>query len=180
MILESSHMHGTHDSFESQSRGFEILARGLYTNADRILVCRSLSGGHCYLPGGHVEFGERPAAALAREIAEETGLLATIGPPVLLAEACFNDGSTPHHEFSLVFHVEHLRATDGVEIDARDPPASLEDRIAFEWIRRDELASQDFRPEIILDRLRPGAEARSDRSAELASGIEIALRGREH
>jgi len=163
-----------------RSLGFEILARGLYTRSGRVLVCRSRIGRHCYLPGGHVEFGERPAAALAREIAEETGLLATIGPPILVAEACFSDGERPHHEFSLVFHVEHLRTTDGDEIGDQDPPASLEDDIGFEWVRVADLGAQEFRPAVILDRLSPTGPQPIGPPTELARGVDLALRGAEH
>ena len=169
-------MPGSHD----QQNTFEIIARGLYVRSGRVLVCRSVSGGHCYLPGGHVEFGERPAAALAREFAEETGLLATIGPPFLVAEGCFSDSKAPHHEFSIVFHVEHLLLTDGIEIGDREPPDSLEPQIRFEWIPHAELASQEFRPQIILDRLAALRPADRDPGPADVSAAEIALRGLEH
>jgi 8-oxo-dGTP pyrophosphatase MutT (NUDIX family) len=46
---------------------------GLAINAaDRVLVCRR-SRGRLMLPGGGVELGETTEAALAREVAEETG-----------------------------------------------------------------------------------------------------------
>jgi 8-oxo-dGTP diphosphatase len=46
---------------------------------DRVLLCHRSPGRRWYpnvwdLPGGHVEPGERPAAALVRELAEELGI----------------------------------------------------------------------------------------------------------
>src|SRR5262249_814619 len=42
----------------------EVIARGLLRDRSQILVCQSLKHGYCYLPGGHVEFGEPAAVAL--------------------------------------------------------------------------------------------------------------------
>ena len=50
---------------------------------DRVLLTRISSrghhSGHWTLPGGGVDHGESPAAALVREVREETGLEATVG-----------------------------------------------------------------------------------------------------
>jgi 8-oxo-dGTP diphosphatase len=35
---------------------------------------KSIAPGKCHLPGGHVEFGEHPATALARELREELAI----------------------------------------------------------------------------------------------------------
>lgn len=48
-------------------------------DGDRVLLCHRSPGRRWYpnvwdLPGGHVEPGECPAAALARELAEELGI----------------------------------------------------------------------------------------------------------
>lgn len=48
-------------------------------DGDRVLLCHRSPGRRWYpnawdLPGGHVEPGEYPAAALARELAEELGI----------------------------------------------------------------------------------------------------------
>ena len=46
-------------------------AYGVTTHDDRVFVVRWR--GQCFLPGGGIEPGERPEAALRREILEETG-----------------------------------------------------------------------------------------------------------
>lgn len=118
-------------------REIELIARGLYIRDQRILVCRNLAGGYCYLPGGHVEFGEPAAAALARELQEEIGLEAIIGDLILATEEVFETRGKRHHEVNLVFHVERMQ--DGLV-------RSLEPEIDFDWVDRTQLAEEDLRP----------------------------------
>jgi 8-oxo-dGTP diphosphatase len=55
-----------------------ISAYGLVRQQDRLLLCRLSSempeAGKWTLPGGGIEFGEDPEAAMIREVEEETGL----------------------------------------------------------------------------------------------------------
>jgi 8-oxo-dGTP diphosphatase len=62
---------------------------GFLRGADRVLLCHRSAHRRWYpdvwdLPGGHVEPGELPAAALARELQEELGIsvVAPADPPV--------------------------------------------------------------------------------------------------
>jgi len=73
----------------------ETIARGLWRQGDRVLLCRDLAHGHAYLPGGHVETGETAAEAVRREIEEECGAHVTVGPPLLCWEALFEQASEP-------------------------------------------------------------------------------------
>lgn len=118
----------------------EFLARGLWLDRGRVLVCRSLSKHYCYLPGGHVEFGESADEALVREMKEECGLDVKVGPPLLCLEQRFWQGGTRRHELSIVFHVE------------QPPPdriLSQESHIAFEWLEMGALVDVDLRPDVM-------------------------------
>lgn len=132
----------------------EVIARGLLVHNGRVLVCRNIKGDYTYLPGGHVEFGERASTALEREFLEETGLTARAGKMLLGSEQYFEDprapGSassparppTPHHEINLVFLVEQL----GPSPTPPDPVPSVEKQIAFDWIDLAQLPETDLRP----------------------------------
>lgn len=123
----------------------ELIVRGVLRNAaGEILLCRNIRGGYSYLPGGHIEFGEPAAEALIREFLEETGL--TIRPVRLLAasENAFGDKKSRTHELNLVFRVE--LAGPSVAKDNSGAVASLEKKLAFDWVSPGQLAQSDARP----------------------------------
>lgn len=123
----------------SETPAIEIIARGLCLEDDRVLLCRSARKGYHYLPGGHVEFGEPAAVALAREFMEETGQHVSVGPPLLVEEHIFT-ADRAHHEINIVFHVE--RAETG-------PVRTAEPQIAFDWIPLAAIPETDIRPESV-------------------------------
>ena len=63
-----------------------LVTAGILTDGDRVLVCQRKSGDRFGLkwefPGGKVEAAETPEACLRRELAEELGIEAEIGPEV--------------------------------------------------------------------------------------------------
>jgi 8-oxo-dGTP diphosphatase len=66
------------DSAASSSARHEIVA-ALLVRDGRVLLCHRAAGRRWYpdvwdLPGGHVERGEEPIEALARELEEEVGI----------------------------------------------------------------------------------------------------------
>ena len=57
--------------------GFELSAAVVLWRGDEVLVMKRAGGfssGGWFLPGGHLQRGERPADACARELREETGI----------------------------------------------------------------------------------------------------------
>lgn len=125
-----------------ESTVIEIIARGLLVGGSRILLCRN-KRGIWFLPGGHVEFGEPAATALAREFVEETGMVMKVGPCVLIQEHIFDQGGEHHHELNLVFHVEP--STKNPQPKEGDV-ISLESGLAFEWVDLAALSDLDLRP----------------------------------
>jgi 8-oxo-dGTP diphosphatase len=53
-------------------------------------------------PGGKIEPGEQPEAALVRELEEELGILAEIGPRVSLIRHSYGSGASVELQFFLV------------------------------------------------------------------------------
>jgi ADP-ribose pyrophosphatase YjhB (NUDIX family) len=99
---------------------YALVRRGDPVDGDVLLVRFSVRGFHTgswSLPGGGVDHGERPAAALVREVEEECGVAATVGELLLVHDEHFS-GTAPSgrfedfHAVSLVFDA---RVPDGAE-----------------------------------------------------------------
>ena len=121
---------------EYELAGIETIARGVCVREGRLLVCRAKGANTCYLPGGHVEFGETGRQALVREMSEETGLRAETGDFLGVVENSFEQHGRPHAEINLVYAME----VESAEV------SSQEDWISFEWIPLSGLASANLLP----------------------------------
>ena len=124
------------------TRAIEVLARGVQVQDDRILLCRSLTQGHLYLPGGHVESGESIREALEREIEEELGAEVEVGQFLGLLEYSFHDGKEKHAELSVLFAIRGVGAL-----------RSREREIEFVWQRLSELNSLPLLPKPLVELL---------------------------
>ncbi|MDR0343120.1 MAG: NUDIX domain-containing protein [Nocardiopsaceae bacterium] len=60
-------------------RAFPVSVKGVLVRDGRVLLLKN-EREEWELPGGKLELGEEPPACVAREIAEETGLVVTAGP----------------------------------------------------------------------------------------------------
>jgi 8-oxo-dGTP pyrophosphatase MutT (NUDIX family) len=117
----------------------EIIARAVIRRDGQLLVARQRTKSWSFLPGGHVEPGERVEAALVRELSEELGTEAKIAGFLGAVEHGYTEDGTTHHEINLVFEVT---ITD-------TEPASQEDHLQFHWLALDDLADADVRPDAL-------------------------------
>lgn len=117
----------------------EIIARAVIRRDSQLLVARQRTKSWSFLPGGHVEPGERVEAAVVRELGEELGTEATIVGFVGAVEHGYIEDGTTHHEINLVFEVA---ITD-------TEPTSQEDHLEFHWLPLDQLAEADVRPDAL-------------------------------
>ncbi len=107
--------------------------------AGRLLLCRMAPGqpgaGKWTLPGGGVDFGEAPADAVLRELAEETGLdgivLSVAGVTSRTVRVRRPTGETDMHAIGICYRV----AVTGGEL--RDEPDGSTDRCA--WFSREDI-----------------------------------------
>ena len=74
----TSFLGGTH-CIPREKLFFRPAVYGLIVNQGKILVVDTQRTGKLYLPGGGVELGEPVAAALQREVMEETGINIEVG-----------------------------------------------------------------------------------------------------
>ncbi len=94
-----------------------LAAYALVRRGDAVLLTRHSDRGPrpgtWTLPGGGVDHGEPPAVAVAREVAEETGLVATVGDLLGVHDEHFT-GTAPHGREE-DFHGVHLVFAADVE-----------------------------------------------------------------
>ena len=119
----------------------ETIARGVCVVDGRVLLCKARGGDSTYLPGGHIEFGEKGAEALVREIKEELGLDSTAGEMLGVVENSFLQHGRPHAEINLVYTLR-LDCPEKEMLACR----AQEDWIEFEWRDLGDLDSANLLP----------------------------------
>ncbi len=124
---------------------------GISLTEDRgqVLLTRDGVSHRWELPGGGIDPGERAAAALVREVAEEVGLAATVGPPVYFSDEYYH--YPPHTGDATWYSIKlfYLIHTPGL-LD----PAFAEDHAAGHganygagWVPIEELDGLDILPD---------------------------------
>jgi 8-oxo-dGTP diphosphatase len=138
----------TRDSAPSSRRLLLVAAAALIDEAGRVLITQRPDhkqlGGLWEFPGGKVELGEAPEAALARELKEELDL--TVEPNALDP---FAFASHAYPDFHLLMPLYTATRWQG-EIKA-DPEAAQ----AFTWVKPQDLRSYAMPPAdvVLVDRL---------------------------
>jgi 8-oxo-dGTP diphosphatase len=136
----------------TDTRLFPVVAAALFDAAGRVLVQQRPPGkamaGLWEFPGGKVEIGETPEAALVRELKEE---LAIIVDAADLAPLCFASEPLDDRHLLLLLFVAHRW---------RGEPQAVE-ATAVRWVRPDDLHDLPMPPAdrpliAALSRPRPG------------------------
>lgn len=140
-------------SFPISGQRFNYRVAAIVRVDDHVLVCREDDDDYVMLPGGRVELGEPSAVSLAREIAEEIGLPAEIGPLVLTSESFYRRDDEDFHEFCLFYAA---RLGSGARPDGTEPWRLRHDEgheLRFSWVR---LAGDGLERLNLLPRFLPG------------------------
>jgi ADP-ribose pyrophosphatase YjhB (NUDIX family) len=118
-----------------------VAAYAVCRDGDRLLCCRLAPGepspGAWTLPGGGIDFGEQPEAAVLRELAEETGLVGRV-EGIAAARSRVFPGRLPDGRSREMQALALLYRVTIVGGALRDEPDGSTDRAA--WLSRAELA----------------------------------------
>ena len=124
---------------------FHNLARGIIFKNGKVLLAHLKGADNTFLPGGHIEMGERAEAALVREIAEEIGKVATVKQFIGAVECCYIDNDQKNHEIDLLFEL-------GVPgLQSYKPPQSRENHLEFLWAEPSELEAHNLLPSPLIE-----------------------------
>lgn len=123
---------------------FQFRAGALIHSSGHILIHRAIGDQFWVLPGGRVEFHEASAETLAREIEEEIGCPATIGPLRFIIENFFEFAGMRVHELGFYYEAELSRPLPFHESEIvhriKDGSAELE----FRWALPTRIALDQF------------------------------------
>jgi 8-oxo-dGTP diphosphatase len=89
------------------TRRTRISAYAILIDAGKILLCRCSPGsdpaGFWTLPGGGIDFGEDPAAAVVREVSEETGFDIAVGTIITINSKAHHANGIDHHAIRILY-----------------------------------------------------------------------------
>lgn len=126
---------------------FHNLARGIFIDNDSVLLVRAKGADNTFLPGGHIEFGERAEVTLRREIREEIGLDANVGAFLGVIEHSWPSATRENHEFNFLFRFDISNVTSASRIE------SLEPDLEYIWVKLPDLAEFNLQPSPLIDLL---------------------------
>lgn len=118
----------------------EVIARGVCIVGGKLLVCHTKGASNTYLPGGHVEFGEKAQKSLRREMKEEMGASFAVGQFLGAIEHSYRKKGRLQHEINLVFKMtcKTLKLSGALK--------SCEDYIEFLWLPLTGLPKSSLEP----------------------------------
>jgi 8-oxo-dGTP pyrophosphatase MutT (NUDIX family) len=132
---------------------FNYRVAGIAVRDGAVLLHRAEHEAFWVLPGGRCEMGEDGAAALRREMVEETGAEPQVGPLTWVVENFFEYEGCSSHELGLYFSMAFPEGSSiyerGTTFDTMDGDVNL----TYRWIPLSELGSIAVKPSFIAARL---------------------------
>lgn len=122
-----------------------MVARGVLSKEDRILLAHKKDATNTFLPGGHIEFGKSACSELVREIREELGVEVEVKDFLGVIEHFWEDEGGLNHEINLIFRVE----CDQLGTD--ELPSSQESHLEFFWQSVNDLATAKLEPSALIE-----------------------------
>ena len=133
---------------------FKYRVAGLIVKDNKVLTVNICNNGFFCLPGGHIHLGENSNVAMRREIGEEVGITCKEIKLVALTENFFQSKKGKMHEVCYTYLIEpnEEMSTEDYEIVENDE--GIMKPLQFKWCDIDSLDTIDFRPKILIEKLK--------------------------
>lgn len=137
------------------NRIFQMRIAGLAFRHGHVLVHRAEHEKIWTFPGGRAEIGESSTETLAREMQEELGHEATIGPLLWIVENFFRYEKRDWHEMGLYYRMEVAEAFPFHETEIVHRIRDGKNDLEFKWVpaTRAALTALDIPPYFIADEI---------------------------
>ena len=147
---------------------FELSASVVLWRGGEMLVMKrgaaGFAGGGWFIPGGHVEDGERPVEACARELFEETGIVVEASALRLVEIMSYEAGGAMAH--TVIYSAD---CPDGAECAINDEP------VAVRWVTGEAYIARFLDGEMLRSRgVGESAVARAEEVARVVRGAAAA------
>jgi 8-oxo-dGTP pyrophosphatase MutT (NUDIX family) len=139
-------------TFHVEGAQFNLRVAGIAVAHGCVLLHQMSGDAFWTLPGGRPEIMETGAAALRREMREETGLEVGVGHPICIAENFFTYRATAFHEILMCF--EMITPSSAEVVNQRFEGTDRSSPLTFWWCPLDVLDDVALRPAFLLDVLR--------------------------
>lgn len=126
-----------------RSSSFGVRVAAMIWQADSILLARDRNLDYWHLPGGKLAHGETTRDGLARELAEELGVICQIANEPYVIENFFELAGKQVHEIAFYYEANWL------EGHAPNVDSPLEEHLVFQYHAFSRLESLDLRPHAI-------------------------------
>lgn len=137
--------NGTQNGFAIGNKQVRLVAAALIVRGEEVLVCQRRPDQPMALkwefPGGKIEAGESPQEALKRELDEELGIDAVIGPRVTQLRHTYRSGGAVDLQFFVVHHFSG-ELTNRIFHDLRW--CNLKDLPTFDFLAADRTLIRDL------------------------------------
>jgi 8-oxo-dGTP pyrophosphatase MutT (NUDIX family) len=118
------------------------VSRAVCIRGGKVLLAKSDRKSNFFLPGGGINNFESAAAALLRELREETNRSAEIVAFIGVVENNWAEGDVEFYETNFLFSV----SISGGDLEGR---LDVEAGLSFEWAPLDGIESLDIRPDAV-------------------------------